>query len=217
MFALNIIQANGDDKKSQVGGGAWLPESFDWPLSSDGETMRPLLTINQDIFILPTIPEDMAVTVFSPVDLKSTNTIKETRNCAINDEQQKNLADQKGMVVYLHHREKKERLKNNVSSYPKAMLLRRDLTDAELKEDLTDDINGIYISKVLGRPAWLQDEIFFPPSFEFCVQITEQDLIKNNKGYDGIFRGGSCYLFLRRNLKKLESGSIAGTCFIQFT
>lgn len=217
MFALNLHQAYENDERSQVGGGAWLPENLDWPLTSSGEPMHPLLTINQDIFIIPTIPENMAVTVFSPINPKGKDIIKTTRDCAINDNNQKDRDHRNGMLVYLHAKEKKEKFIKNSLTYPKAVMQRRDFTKNEMSEDLIDDISGLYISKVLGRPSWLQDEIFFPPKFEFSLQITEDDLTKFNKEYDGIFRGGSCYLFLRKDIKKLKSGDISGICFIQFT
>lgn len=217
MFALNLYQANESDERSHVGGGAWLPESLDWPLTSRGEPMRPLLTINQDIFVIPTIPENMAVTVFSPIDPKGKDIINTTRECAINDNKQINLDNKNGMLVYLHDKEKKEISVKNLSTYPKAIIQRRKFTEDEMAEDLIDDINGVYISKVLGRPSWLQDEIFFPPKFTFSLQVTEDDLVNFNKEYDGIFRGGSCYLFLRIDIKKLKSGDVAGICFIQFT
>lgn len=212
MHAIDFSPLKYGEVISQIGGGAFVPEDFSWPLDVLGNPMLPLLTIRQDLFLIPTLPNDLCVTVFICYG-PQTNTINAFRECAKNDEAQSPV----GIKVILHTDSMVEKFLPNKEHYPKFYMKTRKFSDVEQKEDLEDEINGIYISKIFGRPSWVQDEIYLGPKYSFDIQITENDLVKLNGKYDGIFNDGSIYIYLLKSLRKLNPNAIAGEGFIQFT
>jgi hypothetical protein len=218
MYALEFIEKDGNIPCSQVGGGAWLPIDFDWPLSNNGKIMTPFLTLRQELFLIPTIPDGMCVTVFSPIMKKEGNySLSSIRECAVNDQVQLNFDGKEGMRVILHKSAGLERFHEDASIFPVAKIKRRDFTNDECKEDLEEEIGGIFLSKLFGRPSWLQDQIFFPKKVGFSIQITENDLRKFSPFYEGVFNDGSCYLYLNQGIKRGNPGDIVGKCIVQFT
>jgi dTDP-4-dehydrorhamnose reductase len=119
--AIEFIES-GNDTTSHVGGGSWLPSNFPWPMC-EGKKMIPFMTIFQDIFITPTIPNDMAITVFTPIDLNTTQIIHQVNQCRIQNESEcNNHNDNMGMRVILHEISGKELIDENITTYPKVFL-----------------------------------------------------------------------------------------------
>lgn len=212
MAALDIINNDSLGVRSQIGGGGFIPHSLEWPTSSDGKKMVPILTIRPDIFLIPTMPEGMCITVFAPYE-KGRESVGKLGLCARNDMSQK----PSGMKVLLHKDTIPERFTDNREHYPALLLKRREYTEQEDMEEFEDDINGVYLSKVYGRPSWLQDEIFYPEKYSFTIQITEADIAKKDKRFEGIFSDGALYIYLLMSLKRMKDGEICGEAFIQFT
>jgi hypothetical protein len=217
MFSL--IFSDVSSNSSQVGGGAWLESADDWPISAlTGKPLTPLITIRQSLFIIPTIPENMAVTVFIPVEYDR-NQIKSStvRQYTANDPNQLAALNETGACVFLHKLSSTELLLDNCHLFPKLSVSKRKFNDEEMQKENEDDIIGSQTSKLFGRPGWLQDEIFLPEPFDFTLQIFESDLYALKSEYEGIFRDGAGYLFLNEKLKKLNSKSKAGHFIAQFT
>ena len=212
MFALDILPGKKPEKISQVGGGGFLNHDSLWPEEEDGIKMIPILTLRCDIFAIPTIPEGMCITIFVPYK-NNCESIGKYRICAKNDMLQSPV----GMKVILHEDSLKENFLDEGGHYPAYPLIRREFSPQEQSEDLEDANSGIYISKIYGRPSWLQDEIFFPVRYAFTVQLTEADLVAVDKDFEGVFNDGSMYVYLMRSLKKMKHGNICGEAFIQFT
>jgi hypothetical protein len=223
MTKLIEFVESGNDTTSYIGGGSWIPSNFPWPMY-EGKKMIPFMTIFQDIFVAPTIPEGMAITVFTPIDLNSRQTMYQIDNCVISDEiGYNNYNYDDGMRVILHEIGDKELIDKNITNYPKIFLKTKDLTiDDENSyfqkvEEGYIETNGIYASKVLGNPYWLQDQVYGMEKYTFALQIIGYNLSDYNSSYDGIFMDGMCYLLLDNNLWKMSHGQTAGICFIQYT
>ena len=218
MYALEFSKREGNLPCSQLGGGAWISSDCNLLTSSNEEIMVPFLTLRQELFLIPTIPDGMCVTVFSPIVQRGGSySISSIRKCTVNDQTQLNFEGKEGMRVILHETTKLECFYQDSLILPSAKIERREFTDAERKEDMKDEINGIFLSKLFGRPSWLQDEIIFPKKADFCIQITENDLRKFNPFYDGIFNDGSCYLYLNNSIRRSRPGDVVGKCIVQFT
>lgn len=215
MFVLDISKGSRSPKKSRLGGG-FSGELDSWPLSDKGMKMTPLLTIRQDIFPTLIIPAGFCVTVFLPYGGKSCS-VTSLRSCALNDQSQvKNFKGGAAKVI-LHRDLEQDAFLDYVSHLPELCVKTREMGDDEKKEDLQDEINGAYISKVLGRPSWVQDEIFMPEKYFFAAQLTEFDLVKCEAEYEGVFSDGSGYVYLRHALHKLSHGDVVGEFFLQYT
>jgi hypothetical protein len=221
--AIEFIES-GSDTTSHVGGGSWLPSNFPWPMC-EGKKMIPLMTIFQDIFITPTIPNNMAITVFTPIDLNTAQIMHQANYCRIQNESEcNNHNDNMGMRVILHEIGGKELVDENITTYPKVFFKARNFTNEEentyfkngrTREDYLKN-SGIYASKVLGSPYWIQGFVSIKEKCAFALQMIESDLSNYNASYIRIFNGGVCYLFLDNNLWKMSHGQTTGKCFIQF-
>jgi hypothetical protein len=217
MFSLIFSDVPSDS--SQMGGGAWLENAADWPISTlTGKPLTPLITLRQSLFIIPTIPENMAVTVFIPIEYDR-NQIKSStvRQYTANDPNQLSALSESGACVLLHKLSSTELLLDNCHLLPKLSISKRKFNDEEMQEENEDDIIGLQTSKLFGRPGWLQDELFPPDPFDFTLQIFERDLYTLKPEYEGIFRDGAGYLFLNEKLKKLNSKKKTGLFIAQFT
>jgi hypothetical protein len=214
-FALEFIES-GSSTTSYIGGGSWMPSNLPWPTSSDGKKMIPLMTIYQNT-IFTQIPEGMVITVFTPIDLKSKNIILQLSNCSANNQNEYDK-NKNGMCVVLHKMGDKELVDESITCYPKVFLKTRNFTDKEEKdESRDDDWIGINLSKMFCIPYWLRDMINEDKDgYGVLLQIREEDLVKGNKLYKGIFNGGICYLSLSGNSYRMTNGRIVGRCFIQF-
>jgi hypothetical protein len=213
--AIEFIES-GNSTTSYIGGGSWMPSNLPWPTSGDGKKMIPLMTIYQNT-IFTKIPDGMVITVFTPIDLKSKNTILQILDCSANTQDEYNK-NKNGMCVVLHKMGDKELIDESITCYPKVFLKTRDFTHKEEKDESRDDYwIGINLSKMFCRPYWLQDMINENiDGYRVFLQIREEDLVKSNKSYEGIFNGGICYLSLSGNSWRMTNGRIVGRCFIQF-
>lgn len=196
-------------------GGEALIDVGLWPVSDEGAPMVPLLTITNELFLIPTLNENQCVTVFAPLRRDGVS-ISATRKMCVNDSSQLEEASRVGLKAVLH-----EKVSSNSSAaghvLPKIFIARRDATLMEQKEEI-DGVGGAFFgSKLFGSPAWLQDPIDLPPKYAFTLQLSEQDLRASSPSYDGLFRDGLLYLFLRQGLKRGKVGENAGVAFIQFT
>jgi len=86
-----------------------------------------------------------------------------------------------------------------------------------MKEELEDLDCGVGISKILGRPAWLQDPLYESPRYYFLAQLTDSDIAKISPRHEGIFGGGIGYIFADNRAKKMNEGDLGGYFFVQFT
>ncbi len=91
------------------------------------------------------------------------------------------------------------------------------LTPDQMQEELEDLDSGAGISKVLGRPAWLQDPLYESPRYYFLAQLTETDITKISPGHEGLFGGGIGYIFADNRAKKMKEGDLGGYFLTQFT
>jgi hypothetical protein len=217
MFSLNF--SNLTRSESQLGGGAWLKDIVEWPVAEDTEKpLTPLLTVRQSLFVVPTLPGGMVVTVFIPCE-RSEGQFKAStvRKFTANDTKQFELLRLAGARVLLHEEGDIELFKDDCQALPRYSISASKFTEQEMAEENEDDYVGVLRSKLFGRPGWLQDELFLPPKLSFSLQLFESDLRKADHAYDGIFRDGAGYLFLSQNLKKLKPRSEAGVFVAQFT
>jgi len=220
MFELKL--AEHDEGSSQVGGGAWLTSLALWPVEKEsGQHLLPLLTIRQELFVIPTLPEGMAITIFLPFSFGGkTFGSSAARRFAANDQSQFDelLSAAAGATALLHQIGNAEvALPAGVPTLPKYRVVREPMNGETINEETRDEDNGAEISKLFGRPAWLQDPVRLRPKFSFCLQILESDLREAHPLYDGIFRDGIGYFFINLNCKKMKTGSEAGKFFVQFT
>jgi hypothetical protein len=207
------------DRFSHLGGGAWLPEDAEWPKDSQtGEGLLPLFTLAQDFFPTPTISNGMCVTAFIPCRSNSGSvTTPISRSFAANDQRQYQT-NTLASVVLLHKIGSQERRSPANSLYlPHCSMSTEPFSDALMQEENADEINGAEISKLFGRPAWLQDEVFPESKYEFCLQLLEADVARISPAHAGLFRDGTGYLFLDRNCKKYAEAREIGKFFVQFT
>jgi hypothetical protein len=217
MFSLHF--RHGAEDQSQVGGGAWLEDLTHWPMTPDaGRPLVPVLTLRQSIFVAPTIPEEMAVTVFAPIEHDNGQfKASGVRRFAANDTNELNRHAETDVSVLLHKLGDTELFADKCPFMPKYSMFREKFTENEMAEENEDDYVGVLRSKLFGRPGWLQDEVFPPAQFVFCLQLFEDDLRKADAAFDGLFRGGAAYLFLNQSLKRMPRGKQCGMFFAQFT
>ncbi|WP_313301879.1 hypothetical protein [Diaphorobacter sp.] len=216
MFIIEYCPDSSGNSSGQLGGGAYLAELNQWPRNGYNVTMTPFLTIRASLFPTSYLPQKSCITVFLPYSIDR-YTIKDIRSCTLNDQSQvKEFHGGAGKVVF--HEENSAEIKPaEIETFPSFPLISREMTPLEASEDLEDEISGLYGSKLLGRPSWIQDEIFMPEKYFFALQIIEADIVKLDKRYEGIFNDGALYLYLRQSLKKSNHGDVVGEVFIQFT
>jgi hypothetical protein len=202
--------------QSQFGGGAWLESEQHWPRSrSTGKPMMPLLTLRQSLFIVPTINDDTAVTVFVPIELEADGfKSSAVRRFTANDTKQLTALESDSAV---HKLGITELMLPDTFSLPKLGMTKQKFNEDDMNQENEDDYVGALRSKLFGRPGWLQDELFFEPRYSFCLQVFEDELRAAESSLDGIFRGGAAYVFLDQRLKRLATNSKCGLCIAQFT
>lgn len=216
MFIIEYHPISDGNFSAQIGGGAYLAALNQWPRNGSNVQMAPFLTIRESLFPTPFIPKGSCITVFLPYSAGKYK-INGIRSCTLNDQSQvREFKGGAGKVV-LHKENSEEINPAEIQMFPSFPLISREMTSLEKSKDLDDEISGLYASKLLGRPSWIQDEIFMPEKYFFALQIIEEDIVKLDKRYEGIFNDGALYLYLRQSLKKSNHGDIVGEVFIQFT
>ena len=216
-----------------VGGPACWPTDLPWPTSADGVPMRPLLTLHEALFLIPTLPTGHVVTVFAPHHPGRHNA--DLRACALHCNQRlpplrrgqwqepPNDADDglsgDGLRVLLHPQAPWQ---VHGDTWPALQLTRRAATDAELREEQAGDYEGLDASKLFGRARWLQDPIYEHNSQHFILQLRERDLAQVDSAYDGLWNDGTLYLVLNHGLRHPNGAlrwpvGLCGRAFVQFS
>ena len=220
MYKINTNTIFNPIDQSYLGGKIPINSLDDWPIDPlSKRPMTPLLTLHQDIFFIPTIPEGMALTVFL-----SLNNIDSIRNYRIN--RINNIAFSDTMEY-----KSREIIKSKVLLYPVGALkihpesielpsigIERVRAEKEEEEkDQEDEINGVICSKIGGRAGWLQDSIYPSPKHLFFLQIMESDLVRLDQKFNGIFEDGAGYLFIDMGMRKKTKLAVSGEFIVQYT
>ena len=220
MYKINTNPTFNPIDQSYIGGKIPINSLNDWPIDPvKKKPMTPLLTLHQDIFFIPTIPEGMALTVFL-----SLNDIDPIRNYRINRINNIAFSD---AIQY----KSKEIIKSKVLLYPVGDLkihpdsielpsigIERVMAEKEEEEkDQEDEFNGVICSKIGGRAGWLQDPIYPSPKYLFYLQIMESDLVHLDRKFNGIFEDGAGYLFIDMGMRKKTKLAVSGEFIVQYT
>ncbi|KAB7767094.1 hypothetical protein CKY51_12310 [Xanthomonas maliensis] len=209
-----------DHGVGHVGGGAWLDDVSLWPTAPDtGALMRPLLSVTPRFLSTPFIAEHMALTVFVAVQ-PTPDGFEQVALKHLTVHQQTDLAGLRAGYsrVIVHRKAASELMPEALQDGIARHYLRlEDFSQADLAAELEDQDNGAGISKVLGRPCWLQDPIYESPRYFFLAQIQEADLRAASPQYAGLFGNGTGYLFVDNRAKKLTDTAEAGYFFVQST
>lgn len=215
-----ITHSDRDESFGQFGGGAWLEDTTLWPRDPDtGALMLPVLMLTDRVLSIPFLAKGMVATVFVSVERSADGfKLSSIRKLTVNQESDVDNLRKGYSKVIMHKRSKEELFPEPVGNYLKsAYVALNEFTDEDDAEELEDDTNGAGMSKLLGRPHWLQDMIPEPPSYYFLAQISEYTIRKVSPQHEGIFGDGMGYLFIDHRAKKLDEGAEAGYFFIQFT
>lgn len=215
-----ILTSNTDKFFGQIGGGAWLNTIEQWPTDPDtGDLMLPVMMLTENALNIQYLPEGMALTVFVSIQ-RSKDSFKRSslRNITINQKSEFDVLKKGYSKVLLHKRSSEEIFPETAKDLiNKKYIDLQEFDDSDDAEEAEDDINGASISKVLGRPHWLQDLIPETPRYYFLAQITDYDIRTISPQHEGIFGNGMGYIFADNRAKKLDDGADGGYFFIQFT
>lgn len=215
-----ILTSDTDKSFGQIGGGAWLNTTELWPTDPEtGDLMLPVLTLTEHALNIQYLPEGMALTVFISVQ-RSGDSFKRSslRNITINQKSEFDVLKKGYTKVLLHEKSNEEIFPESAGELiNKKYIDLQEFDEDDDAEEAEDDINGASISKVLGRPHWLQDLIPETPRYYFLAQITDYDIRKISPQHEGLFGDGMGYIFADNRAKKLDEGADGGYFFIQFT
>lgn len=220
-MAINqIVLSEEDHDLGQIGGGAWLTSLDLWPKAPQtGQFMLPVITMTSTFLRVPFLPPGMALTVFVCVERNDdTCTRPSARKLAVHQQTEMEKLQLGHSCVLLHTLASSE-LKPAmlVDPIPRNYIAQQPLTPDQMQEELEDLDSGAGISKVLGRPAWLQDPLYESPRYYFLAQLTETDITKISPGHEGLFGGGIGYIFADNRAKKMKEGDLGGYFLTQFT
>lgn len=216
MFSLNFSTPT--KGISQIGGGAFIPSIEHWPKDkATGVPLAPFFCIRADLFAIPTLPSNHVVTIFLPSQKDGNITRSLLRKFTCNDASHLSDIKSNPCRVLLHPESNIELFNPEAYVFPPHSVRADKFNDRELEEELLDDKIGLQRSKLYGRPGWIQDELFFPQKFDFCLQIFESDLRKIDREYDGVFGDGAVYLFLDKGIKRKSGVQDVGILVAQFT
>ena len=215
-----IILSGQDHNLGQIGGGAWLTDIDLWPKDpKTGQLMLPVMMMTPTFLCVPFIPPEMALTVFASVERNDeTYTRSSLRQLTIHQQSEMEKLKAGHSCVLLHTLAASE-LKPTalINPIPRTYIAQQPLTPEQMEEELEDLDCGAGISKVLGRPAWLQDPLYENPRYYFLAQLTDADIAKISPSHEGIFGGGIGYVFADNRAKKMKEGNMGGYFFVQFT
>ena len=208
-------------QKAYLGGLPLLDDCKSWPTCpKTGQPQLLLLTLKPNFFFIPTIKSDECISVFVSYDYsKGGGNLALTRELAITSNDDTNKV-KNGFARVILHKMASTPCPMPTNDYPilkeKSIELEK-FSDDEAKEEVAEPGRGTEISKFVGIPGWLQDDITFGMKFGYLLQVNEIDISRISPAHEGIFREGVGYLFLNRNSKKLNSPCEVGYFFIQFT
>jgi hypothetical protein len=188
----------------------WIPSMPD-----SKKKQKLLLTLQANFFKSQVLKEDELLSIFIS---NEKNSINITRQLAVNDNTQSENFKNRYATVLIHKRG--SLLAEDIEIFPAASISITPFSADELKEETQTPGAGSEYSKLNGIPGWIQDNVFIEPKYQFWLQLNENDLNKFSNEYDDIFRQGMGYLFLNRNIKKMnitEEPQEAGIFFIQFS
>lgn len=212
------LKFSNSDSESYIGGEPLVSDISQIPMvPHTNEKQVLLLTLSYDFFKIPILKEDEVLSIFISC---GNDFINITRALAVNDNNQStNLKGEKYATVLIHKKSSPITDKN-LRVLPKSFISTEPFTPTELKEETSLPGSGSEYSKLNGIPGWLQDNVFIEPKYQYWLQLNESDLVKISKEYENLFRDGIGYLFLNRNIKKMNitfEPLEAGIFFIQFT
>lgn len=220
-MAINkIIWSDQDHALGQLGGGAWLEDLALWPTDpKSGKPMLPLVMMTSRFLSVPFIPEGMAITVFISVERSQGHFKRSTlREFTVNQQSDLPKLNVGHSKVLLHTLADHEMEVSTVDMpITRQFIAQQPLNAEEMADELDDEMNGAEMSKVLGRPCWLQDPIDETPRYYFLAQLLDADISVVSPNHEGLFANGIGYIFADNRAKKLTSGADAGYFFIQFT
>jgi hypothetical protein len=214
VFHIKFDQFHGEG--SRLGGKPnftninWIPS-----VPESSRKQKLLLTLQADFFKSQLLKKDELLSIFISNDKNSINI---TRQLAVNDNAQAENFEKRYAKVLIHKRG--SILEDDIEILPAASISTTPFSTHELKEETQTPGAGSEYSKLNGIPGWIQDNVFMEPKYQFWLQLNETDLNKFNSEYDDIFRQGIGYLFLNRNIKKMnitDEPQDAGIFFIQFS
>lgn len=212
---INIIRQ--DQGIGQVGGGAWLDSLSDWPVCQEnGAFMVPLFSFSSAFFPTPMIPSDFMVTVFLPPLVDGGFSLEYSKRISHNSSDNPLDLSKLPTKVMLHKKASEELYPDSSALLPKGYLSFEEMNDEEFDKEIEDEVNGIEISKLMGRAHWLQDLIRITPRYTLLSQFNEMDLVKFSPAFKGIFNQGIGYVFMDYRIKKLNALDDAGFFFTQY-
>lgn len=210
MFKINFTL---EISKSYVGGNVFVNQE-DLSIKLDNGLI-PFLVLDNDFFPSQPLLSDEILVVFICKELFFGNSKRQNlRFITINDSSQSNHKE-KFNVIKLRKGEY-PLFDKNTELLPVVYINKSEFNDQESAEDLEDDNLGAQFSKFLGRPGYLQDEIYLGPKFDFELQIFEDELSEIEPFYDGVLNDGALYVYSTKNIKKVKNGQTVGTIFSQF-
>lgn len=220
MGIRQIILSEQDHNLGQIGGGAWLTDLDLWPKDpKTGQLMLPVMTMTSTFLNVPFIPPEMALTVFICVERNDeTYTRSSVRQLTVHQQNEMEKLKLGHSCVLLHKLAPSELTPPQLADpIPRAYIAQEPLTPEQMEEELEDLDCGAGISKVLGRPAWLQDPLYESPRYFFLAQLIDADIAKISPRHEGIFGGGIGYVFSDNRAKKMKEGDVGGYFLVQFT
>ncbi|CAM2967333.1 MULTISPECIES: hypothetical protein [Pseudomonas] len=215
-----IILSEQDHNLGQIGGGAWLTDLALWPKDpKTGQLMLPVMMMTPAFLGVSFIPAGMALTVFVCVERNDeTYTRSSVRQLTVHQQSEMDKLKLGLSCVLLHTLATCELTPTTlVDPIPRTYIAQQPLTPEQMEEELEDLECGAGISKVLGRPAWLQDPLYESPRYYFLAQLIDADIAKISPSHEGIFGGGIGYIFADNRAKKMKEGDTGGYFLVQFT
>lgn len=220
MSINKIIFSERDLGIGQIGGGARLDDIALWPKDPQtDQLMLPVLTMTSNFLNTPFIPTGMALTVFVSVEREGGVYKRSSiRRLTVHQQSEMEKLAQGHSKVLLHTLAPLELMPPTLEDpIPRSYIDLQPITAEQMTEELDDPDSGAGLSKVLGRPGWLQDPLNESPRYYFLTQILDADIAKISPRHEGLFAGGIGYVFADNRAKKMKEGDEAGYFFIQFT
>jgi hypothetical protein len=205
------------------GGFPWIENEDNWPICPQtGENMLHLMTILPSI-MGDSFSEDNCVSIFISFDVDVNKSPKKTLSDNYTFHESKDIDKLKsGFSKVIMTKKADKPLNSGKAKFvlPFKNIEKRPYTDKEYEEEktLVEEANmGIDKSKFMGIPFFEQDIIDPSMRYFFLLQLNEWDIDVFAEEYKGIFQGGLGYVYLDRNIKKIQIGKDAGFFFIQHT
>lgn len=215
-----IIFSEQNQDFGQIGGGAWLTDPALWPKDpKTDKLMLPVLMMTSSFLSIPFIPSGMALTVFISVE-KESNIYKRSsiRQFTVHQQSEMDKISLGYSKVLLHTLAQTELIPSTLEDpITKTYIAQQPLTSEQMDEELNDPDSGIGISKVLGRPCWLQDPLYESPRYYFITQLLDSDIAKISPRHVGLFGGGIGYVFADNRAKKMQENNEGGYFLAQFS